>query len=81
MSESEETPFTTEKKEEEPAPLVPEAKLDEIIQPDTEEIDPDAEISIHATMEKAIDYYRKIKEGYWENECYYCKSVAINTKS
>ena len=63
LSEPEETPITTEKKEEEPAPLVPEAKLDEIIQPDTEEIDPDAEVSIHATMEKAIDYYRKIKEG------------------
>ena len=63
MSESEETPITTEKKEEEPAPLVPEAKLDEIIQPDTEEIDPDAEVSIHATMEKAIENYRKIKEG------------------
>ena len=63
MSEPEETPITTEKKEEEPAPLVPEAKLDEIIQPDTEEIDPDAEVSIHATMEKAIENYRKIKEG------------------
>ena len=63
MSESEETPITTEKKEEEPAPLVPEAKLDEIIQPETEEIDPDAEVSVHATMEKAIENYRKIKEG------------------
>ena len=63
MSEPEETPITTEKKEEEPAPLVPEAKLDEIIQPETEEIDPDAEVSVHATMEKAIDNYRKIKEG------------------
>ena len=51
------------KKEEEPAPLIAEAKLDEIIQPDTEEIDPDAEVSIHATMEKAIENYRKIKEG------------------
>ena len=28
----------------------------------TEEIDPDAEISVHATMEKAIDNYRRIKE-------------------
>ena len=55
MSEPEETPITTEKKEEEPAPLVEEAKLEEIIQPETEEIDPDAEVSIHATMEKAID--------------------------
>ena len=63
LSEPEETPITTEKKEEEPAPLVPEAKLDEIIQPETEEIDPDAEVSVHATMEKAIDNYRKIKEG------------------
>ena len=63
MSEPEETQNTTEKKEEEPAPLVPEAKLDEIIQPETEEIDPDAEVSVHATMEKAIDNYRKIKEG------------------
>ena len=62
MSEPEETPITNEEKEE-PAPLIEEAKLDEIIQPDTEEIDPDAEVSIHATMEKAIDYYRKIKEG------------------
>ena len=63
LSEPEETQNTTEKKEEEPAPLVPEAKLDEIIQPETEEIDPDAEVSVHATMEKAIDNYRKIKEG------------------
>ena len=63
LSEPEETPITTEKKEEEPAPLVEEAKLDEIIKPETEEIDPDAEVSVHATMEKAIDNYRKIKEG------------------
>ena len=63
LSEPEETPITTEKKEEEPAPLVEEAKLEEIIQPETEEIDPDAEGRIHATMEKAIDNYRKIKEG------------------
>ena len=63
LSEPEETPITNEEKEEEPAPLVPEAKLDEIITPDTEEIDPDAEVSVHATMEKAIEYYRKIKEG------------------
>ena len=63
LSEPEETPITTEEKEEEPAPLIEEAKLDEIIRPDTEEIDPDAEVSVHATMEKAIDYYRKIKEG------------------
>ena len=60
MSDPEETPITTEKKEEEPAPLIAEAKLDEIIQPDTEEIDPDAEVSIHATMEKAIENYRRI---------------------
>ena len=60
MSESEETPITTEEKEE-PAPLIPEAKLDEIITPKTEEIDPDAVVSVHATMEKAIDNYRKIK--------------------
>ena len=58
MSEPEETPVTTEEKEEEPAPLVEEAKLDEIITPETEEIDPDAEVSVHATMEKAIDNYR-----------------------
>ena len=63
LSEPEETPITTEKKEEEPAPLVEEAKLEEIIQPETEEIDPDAEVSVHATMEKAIENYRKIKEG------------------
>ena len=63
MSEPEETPITTEKKEEEPAPLVEEAKLEEIIQPETEEIDPDAEVSVHATMEKAIENYRKIKEA------------------
>ena len=63
LSDPEETPITTEKKEEEPAPLIAEAKLDEIIQPDTEEIDPDAEVSIHATMEKAIENYRKIKKG------------------
>jgi len=60
LSEPEETPITTEKKEEEPAPLVEEAKLEEIIQPETEEIDPDAEVSVHATMEKAIENYRKI---------------------
>ena len=64
MSDPEETPITTEKKEEEPAPLIAEAKLDEIIQPDTEEIDPDAEVSIHATMEKAIENYKKIKQWY-----------------
>ena len=63
MSEPEETPVTTEEKEEEPAPLIEEAKLDEIITPETEEIDPDAEVSVHATMEKAIENYRKIKEG------------------
>ena len=63
LSEPEETPITTEKKEEEPAPLVEEAKLEEIIQPETEEIDPDAEVSVHATMEKAIENYRRIKEG------------------
>ena len=49
--------------EEEPAPLIPEAKLEEIITPETVEIDPDAEISVHATMEKAIEKYRKIKEA------------------
>jgi len=63
LSEPEETPITTEEKEEEPAPLIAEAKLDEIITPKTEEIDPDAEVSVHATMEKAIDNYRKIKTG------------------
>ena len=63
MSDPEETPNTTDEKEEEVAPLVAEAKLEEIITPKTEEIDPDAEVSIHATMEKAIDNYRKIKEG------------------
>ena len=65
MSESEEAPITTDEKEE-PAPLVNEAKLEEIITPETEEIDPDAEISVHATMEKAIDNYRKIKETKYE---------------
>jgi len=63
LSDPEETPNTTDEKEEEVAPLVAEAKLEEIITPKTEEIDPDAEVSIHATMEKAIDNYRKIKEG------------------
>ena len=63
LSEPEETPITTEEKEEEPAPLIEEATVDEIIKPETEEIDPDAEVSVHATMEKAIDNYRKIKEG------------------
>ena len=63
LSEPEESPITTEEKEEEPAPLIKEATKDEIITPETEEIDPDAEISIHATMEKAIENYRKIKEG------------------
>jgi len=62
LSEPEETPITNEEKEE-PAPLIEEAKLDEIIRPDTEEIDPDAEVSVHATMEKAIENYRKIKVG------------------
>ena len=62
MSEPEETPITNEEKEE-PAPLIEEAKLDEIIRPDTEEIDPDAEVSVHATMDKAIENYRKIKVG------------------
>ena len=63
LSESEETPITTEEKEEEPAPLIQEASVDEIIKPETEDIDPDAEISVNATMEKAIENYRKIKEG------------------
>ncbi len=63
LSEPEETPIAVEEKEEEPAPLIAEAKLEEIITPETEEIDPDAEVSVHATMEKAIENYRKIKEG------------------
>jgi len=63
LSEPEETPITTEEKEEEPAPLIQEASVDEIIKPETEDIDPDAEISVNATMEKAIENYRKIKEG------------------
>jgi DNA-directed RNA polymerases I, II, and III subunit RPABC2 len=63
LSDPEETPIVVEEKEEEPAPLVKEATVDEIITPKTEEIDPDAEVSVHATMEKAIDNYRKIKEG------------------
>jgi DNA-directed RNA polymerase I, II, and III subunit RPABC2 len=63
LSEPEETPIAVEEKEEEPAPLVAEAKLEEIITPETEEIDPDAEVSVHATMEKAIENYRKIKQG------------------
>ena len=61
MSDSEDRPIVEEK--EEPAPLIAEAKLEEIITPETEEIDPDAEVSIHATMEKAIDNYRRIIEG------------------
>ncbi len=63
LSEPEETPITTEEKEEEPTPLIKEATVDEIIKPETEEIDPDAEISVHATMEKAIENYKKIKES------------------
>ena len=63
LSEPEETPVTTEEKEEEPAPLIEEATVDEIIKPETEEIDPDAEVSVHATMEKAIENYKKIKEA------------------
>ena len=63
LSDSEETPITTEEKEEEPVPLIKEATKDEIITPETEEIDPDAEVSVHATMEKAIENYRKIKEN------------------
>ena len=63
MSDPEETPITTEEKEEEPAPLIKEATVDEIITPETGEIDPDAEVSVHATMEKAIEMYRKIKIG------------------
>ena len=63
LSESEETPITTEEKEEEPAPLVEEATVDEIIKPETEEIDPDAEVSVHATMEKAIENFKKIREA------------------
>lgn len=63
LSEPEETPITTEEKEEEPAPLIEEATVDEIIKPETEEIDPDAEVSVHATMEKAIENYKKIKEA------------------
>ena len=62
LSDPEETPVAVEEKEE-PAPLVEEAKLEEIITPETAEIDPDAEVSVHATMEKAIENYRKIKEG------------------
>ena len=63
LSEPEETPVTTEEKEEEPAPLIEEATVDEIIKPETAEIDPDAEVSVHATMEKAIENYKKIKEA------------------
>ena len=63
LSEPEETPVTTEEKEEEPAPLIEEATVDEIIKPETTEIDPDAEVSVHATMEKAIENYKKIKEA------------------
>ena len=61
LSESDETPVKTEEKEVDP--LIEEAKLEEIIQPETDEIDPDAEISVNASMEKAIDMYRKIIEG------------------
>lgn len=63
LSEPEETPITTEEKEEEPEPLIEEATEDEIIKPESEEIDPDAEVSVHATMEKAIENYKKIKEA------------------
>jgi len=66
LSESEETPITTEEKEEEPTPLVQEATADEIITPETEEIDPDAEVSVHATMEKAIDNFKKVREAQGE---------------
>ena len=63
MSEPEEAPITVEEKEEEPAPLIQEASVDEIIKPETEEIDPDAEVSVNATMEKSIENYKKIKEA------------------
>ena len=43
LSEPEEAPITTEEKEEEPAPLIAEATADEIIKPETQEIDPDAD--------------------------------------
>ena len=62
MSEPEETQNTTEEKEE-PAPLIKEATVDEIIKPETQEIDPDAEVSVHATMEKAIENFKRIKEA------------------
>ena len=62
MSEPEETSNVVEEKEE-PDPLIKEATVDEIIKPETAEIDPDAEVSVHATMEKAIENYRKIKEA------------------
>ena len=78
LSEPEETPITTGEKEEEPAPLIPEAKLDEIITPDTEAIDPDAEISVDASMEKAIDLYRKIIEG--KNELTEAEQNALEKK-
>ena len=63
LSDPEETPITKEEKEEEPAPLIKEASVDEIIKPEIEEVDPDAKVSVHATMEKAIDNFRRIKEG------------------
>ena len=62
LSEPEETQNTTEEKEE-PAPLIKEATVDEIIKPETQEIDPDAEVSVHATMEKAIENFKRIKEA------------------
>ena len=62
LSEPEETPIVTEEKEEEPAPLIKEASVDEIIKPETDEIDPDAEISVHATMEKAIDNFEELRK-------------------
>ena len=63
LSDPEETPITKEEKEEEPDPLIKEASVDEIIKPEIEEVDPDAKVSVHATMEKAIDNFRRIKEG------------------
>jgi len=65
LSESDEsTPIET-KNDEEVNPLIEEAKAEEIVlsPSETKEIDADAEISIHASREKAIESYKKRMES------------------
>ena len=65
LSESDEsTPIET-KNDDEVNPLIEEAKAEEIVlsPSETKEIDADAEISIHASREKAIESYKKRMES------------------